>query len=355
MVAERPDAVELEDLLRYLGDDCGIVTVDPTQIPGLDESLDFDLLVLDIDQPSDDRAAMDLLAVGPTLGRDVPILALTVDPTSDRGRRALLAGLTDFLVKPFDPVEARTRIAALLGRRFLQMELTRQKDALEEKVRVRTEELWATINRLERAHQDVRLAQEETITSLSIAAELRDDETSRHIERMSSYCAIVARGLELGDHLAETMRLAAKMHDIGKIGVPESIVTKPARLSAAEFGSMKRHCEIGMDILRGATSELAVMAASIAWTHHERIDGSGYPRRLVGEQIPLEGRVAAVADVFDALTTDRNYRKAFTLTGALNMIKQGRGSLFDEAVTDTFMDHIDEVLGVKEAFEDLPG
>lgn len=317
-----------------------------------DETRDIDLLILDIDDALDDHAAMNMMTVQLASRRDAPVLALTGDPSSERTQRVLSAGVSDILVKPFDPVEARTRVAALLGTRFLQMELTRQTDALENKVRVRTEELWATINRLERAHQDLRLAQEETITSLSIAAELRDDETARHIERMSRYCAIMARGLGLGADHAETLALAAKMHDVGKIGVPDSILLKLGKLTADEFTIMKRHCDIGKEILRGSTSGLAVSATTIAWTHHERMDGTGYPRGLIGEQIPLEGRIAAIGDVFDALTTDRAYRKAFTLPGALDMIKQGRGSLFDDAITDTFLDHIDEVLDVKAAFDE---
>lgn len=203
--------------------------------------------------------------------------------------------------------------------------MRRHNEILEEKVRERTAELWAAVGRLEVAEKDLRLAQEETIHRLSLAAEYRDDETSRHIERMSRYCAVLATRVGEDEQRSELLRIASKMHDIGKIGVPDAILLKRGKLTAEEFEIMKQHADIGYQILRGSESELASTAATIAWTHHEKIDGSGYPRRLKGDDIPIEGRIAAVADVFDALTTNRIYRKAFPLPQALSIMSEGRG------------------------------
>ncbi|MDP9069505.1 MAG: HD domain-containing protein [Actinomycetota bacterium] len=212
--------------------------------------------------------------------------------------------------------------------------------------------LLDTIAELEHAQQDLRLAQEETTHCLALAAELRDGETSRHLERMSGFCAVLGDALGLDEGRRETIRIAAKMHDIGKIGVPDSIRLKPGRLTADEMSTMKTHAQIGYDILAGSTSELATTAAVIAWTHHEKVDGSGYPRRLVGDEIPLEGRIAAVADVFDALTTDRIYRKGFTFEEALDVMRKGRRAHFDSMILDLFFDRIDEIVSVKQAVDD---
>src|SRR3712207_1054394 len=157
---------------------------------------------------------------------------------------------------------------------------------------------------------------------LSLAAEYRDDETARHIHRMSQYCGLLAERAGLGQERADLIRIASIMHDVGKIGIPDSILMKPGKLTAEERRKMCGHAEIGHQILAGSDSELLQIAATIALTHHERIDGKGYPQRLRGDAIPLEGRIAAIADVLDALTTDRVYRKAFPWPRALNMMRE---------------------------------
>lgn len=198
------------------------------------------------------------------------------------------------------------------------------------------------------------MAQEETIHSLSLAAEFRDDETSRHIERMSRYCSVIAEAMGFDQPRKDTLRIASKMHDVGKIGVPDSILLKPGKLTPDQFEIMKTHAQIGYDILTGSASDLASTAAVIAWTHHEKIDGSGYPRGLVGDEIPLEGRIAAVADVFDALTTDRVYRKAFTLPETLTIMREGRGAHFEPAIVDVLFDRLDEILTLKSELDEMP-
>jgi len=163
-----------------------------------------------------------------------------------------------------------------------------------------------------------------------------------------------ARSVELGsdDRRCELLRIASKMHDVGKIGVPDAILLKPGKLTPEEFDTMKKHAEIGYQILHGSESELARLGAVIAWTHHEKVDGSGYPRGLESDDIPVEGRIAAVADVFDALTTDRIYRKAFSLPAALSIMREGGDQHFDADLLDLFIDSIDVVLTTKSEFDE---
>jgi putative two-component system response regulator len=277
----------------------------------------------------------------------VPIVVLTADVTHKSKRAALEGGAKDFITKPFDHAEILARVGNLLETRFLHVQLRRQNEFLEETVRERTSELRRTLGLLEVAERDCRLAQEETIHRLSLAADFRDDETSRHIERMSRYCAILAAQLGKDEREAELLRIASKMHDIGKLGIPDSILLKPGSLTAAEFDVMKRHAEIGYHILEGSRSELGRTGAMLAWTHHERVDGSGYPRGLRGDEIPVEGRIAAIADVFDALTSDRVYRKALSLPEALDTMREGRGKHFDPELLELFLDSLDLMLAAR--------
>jgi putative two-component system response regulator len=142
------------------------------------------------------------------------------------------------------------------------------------------------------------------------------------------------------------------MHDVGKIGIPDAILLKPGRLTHEEFDMMKAHAQIGYEILSGSSSEIARTAATIAWSHHEKVDGSGYPRGLVGDEIPVDGRIATVADVFDALTTDRVYRKAYSLPESLTIMKEQRGVHFDEEILGVFLDRMDEILAMKQKLDE---
>jgi putative two-component system response regulator len=196
------------------------------------------------------------------------------------------------------------------------------------------------------AQASLRRSREESIRRLSRAAEFRDDETGAHIERVSHYCELIAVRLGLGPELCEQMRIASPMHDVGKIGVADAILLKRGPLDADQRAEMERHADIGYRILAGSGAELLDLAATIARTHHERFDGSGYPRGLEGEEIPLEGRIAAVADVFDALTSDRPYRPRFSRTEAVDMMRADRGSHFDPRVLDAFLGAEDEISAI---------
>jgi putative two-component system response regulator len=185
------------------------------------------------------------------------------------------------------------------------------------------------------------------------AAELRDDETGEHIIRMSEYVAIIARAFGFSEERVEMLRLASPMHDLGKIGVPDSVLRKPGPLTLEERQTMQLHAEIGHQILANSDSALLRLGALLALTHHERYDGTGYPHGLAGEEIPIEGRIAAVADVFDALTSDRAYRRALSTEEALDLMRGERGYQFDPDVLDAFLSVLDQVLAAHGAGQAL--
>jgi hypothetical protein len=195
-------------------------------------------------------------------------------------------------------------------------------------------------------------AKEEMLKRLARVIEYRDNETGEHVERMSAYCAIVAQRLGWAAADAHELRIAATMHDVGKVAVPDSILLKPGPLTSEEREVMQQHTIAGHEMLSGSTSLIIQQAADIALTHHERWDGAGYPNGLVAEQIPLPGRIVAIADVFDALTSDRVYRQAMSVAEALELIEHGRDRQFDPAVLDAFLSAIGEILAVRGG--DLP-
>jgi putative two-component system response regulator len=256
------------------------------------------------------------------------------------------------VLKPFKPNELIINVGNALRRRSLEIENRSHRGRLEQTVLDRTSALRDTIAQLESSESELRRLREETIRRLSWAAEFRNQETGEHIVRMSLYCALLARLAGLDAERAEMIRIASPMHDVGKIGIPDRILLKPGRLTEEERHVMEAHAEMGHRILAGSGVELLDLAARMALTHHERIDGFGYPGRLAGEAIPIEGRICAVADVFDALTSDRVYRKAFRPDEARAVMLEGRGTQFDAALLDLFFGHFDDVLAIRRAAAD---
>jgi putative two-component system response regulator len=359
----RPDRILIVDdepgnilVLQHLLEDAGYqelrFTTDPTKVEAIYAEFAPDLLLLDLQMPVLDGFAVMRLLSSRVRQDFVPILILTADATLKSKRAALEGGAKDFVTKPFDPTEVLARVANLLDTRSLQVQLRRHNELLEDTVRERTEALTGAVQRLELAEEHRRLAQEETIHRLSLAAEYRDDETSRHIERMSRYCGILAARAGKSERESELLRIASKMHDIGKLATPDAILLKPGKLTPEEFEVMKGHAAIGHQILEGSRSELVRLGGLLAWTHHEKVDGTGYPRGLHGEEIPFEGRIAAIADVFDALTTDRIYRPAFPLDEVLSIMYAGRGTHFDADLLDLFLDSLEAVLATRDQIAD---
>jgi len=253
----------------------------------------------------------------------LPILVLTADHTEITKRKALAGGAKDFLTKPFDREELSLRLGNLLQTRYLHCQLQSQNEVLEDKVQERT--------------QDLEKAQLETLQRLALAAEYRDDDTGLHTRRVGLTAARIAEALGLPtDHVALIL-CAAPLHDVGKIGISDTILLKPGKLTDEEFATMRQHTVIGAGILSGSTSLWLQLAEEIAISHHERWDGKGYPNGLSGEDIPLVGRIVAVADVFDALTHERPYKKAWPVGEALAEIESQVGKQFDERVVKAFL------------------
>lgn len=282
-----------------------------------------DLLILDMQMPEMNgiQILMELEKLG-VLEDSFPVLILTGD--SDPGLRdtALAIGAMDYLAKPFRMSEVVLRVKNLLRTRMLHLEIKRHAEELETRVRERTEELSG-------AHID-------TVMRLARAAEFRDDDTGKHIVRVGEMAARLSVQMGLNHAFPELVRFAAQLHDIGKIAIPDAILLKPGRLSGEEFTRMKTHTVLGAQILDGSPSYYLKLAGEIAMSHHERWDGSGYPQGLAGGDIPLCGRVTAVADVYDALTHERPYKQAWTHTAALAELRAQRSKMFDPAAVDAF-------------------
>jgi putative two-component system response regulator len=311
----------------------------------------FGLILCDVNMPGE--SGLDLIR---RVLREYPHTAAVMVTGLDDPQLAGIAlehGAYGYIVKPFESNEVLINVSNALRRRRLEIENQAHREHLEQTVLERTAALRQAITNLERAERDIRSSREETIQRLALAAEFRDDETARHVQRMSHYCALLARRHGLEADRCELIRIASPMHDIGKIGTPDNILLKPGKFTPEEFEAISRHPEIGYRILSGSEAELLRLAAIIAWTHHEKYDGTGYPRKLVGDAIPLEGRIAAIADAFDALTSRRVYKPAYPVEQAITMMRNGRGKHFDPSLLDTFLTAMDDVLIIKDQYADL--
>lgn len=271
---------------------------------------------------------------------EIPIVMVTTSDVREVRYQALEFGATDFLNKPVDKIELLARTRNMLALRRSQKVLQGRAAWLADEVRKATDDL-------------VR-SEREAILRLSKAAEYRDPETGSHLLRMACYSRLIAERLGLEVEAVELIHSAAPMHDVGKVGIADSILLKPGRLTPDEFTIMKRHAEIGYDILKDSPSRLLQCAARIALSHHEKFDGGGYPNGLAGTDIPLEGRIIAVADVFDALTSERIYKRAWSVEDARNLLVSNRGSHFDPACVDAFLGAWDQVMAIRDQYIDQP-
>ncbi len=283
-----------------------------------------DLVILDLMMPGvDGFQFMEIFRNWIPRGDYVPVLVATGDPAVGTRRRALTAGASDFLTKPLSPAEVRLRVRNLLRTRFLHAQLRDHNATLEERVHERTRELY-------HAHQ-------EALDRLAQAAEFRDDDTGRHTERVGRLSARLAQLIGFPDDQVALLGRAAPLHDIGKIGIPDSILLKEGRLTEAEQTLMRTHTTMGAQILSGSQYPLLRLAEEIALCHHERWDGAGYPAGLEGEQIPPLSRIVAVADVFDSLTHERPYKRAWTAAEALATIRGDSGRHFEPRVVEALL------------------
>lgn len=283
---------------------------------------------------------------------EIPIIMVTANADREFKIKALDFGVDDYVTKPFDLAEVRLRVRNLARVRQAKLIISGYASELESRVSQRTIELQRALHELSDAESGLREAHAETVIKLAVACEYRDDDTAQHLKRMSGYSRVIAQRMGLSSAHVTSIETAAPMHDIGKIGVPDAILLKPGKLTPDEFKVMQKHPGIGARILAGSTSPLLVAAEQIALTHHEKFDGTGYPRNLKGEQIPIEGRIVALADVFDALTTRRCYKPAFSIEKSLDIIREGDGKHFDPAVVAAFNAGLDEVVDICDKHRD---
>ncbi|WP_022944039.1 two-component system response regulator [Pseudoalteromonas ruthenica] len=244
----------------------------------------------------------------------IPVIFVTAMQDEVDETQGFAKGAVDYITKPISPAIVKARVKNHLS--LVQADL-------------------------------LKAAQLELIQRLSHAAEYKDNETGQHIIRMSRYCHIIARAYGFNEAHAESLLLAAPMHDIGKIGIPDNILLKPGRLDQDEYRQMQTHASIGADILAGSSSALIQLAHRLALEHHERFDGSGYPNGLQGEEISIEGRICAIADVFDALTSKRPYKEPWPIDKAVQLLQEEKGKHFDPELVDIFMACLDDILAVK--------
>ncbi|MGO8688506.1 MAG: HD domain-containing phosphohydrolase [Thermoguttaceae bacterium] len=360
------EPINIKAVTKYLKD-AGFshlaATSDPRQIVTILQQENPDVLLLDIMMPGVN--GLDILQTVRASAQfaRIPVLILTAIDDRKVKAAALDLGATDFLTKPVDPIDLVPRVRNVVAIKAYQDYLCEHADELERQVQLRTAEL--------------ETSRMEVIHCLGRAAEYRDNDTGMHVVRVGRYAGIIARQLGLEPAMIELIEHAAPLHDVGKIGVPDAVLLKRGKLTEDEFELIRQHCEFGKRIVgeghaddsravaghttMGATimnagrSPTLQMATRIAMTHHEKWDGSGYPRGLSGQQIPLEGRITAVADVFDALSHDRPYKSAFPLEQCFTMMERERGKHFDPQVLDAFFARRKEILRVRlECHETAP-
>ncbi len=293
-----------------------------------------DLCLIDYRMP--EMSGSDFLRVvrGHDHFRAVPVIMITAQACPALQEEALLAGATDFLGKPINPADVVMRVRNHL------------------RLRIGGRERRGEIHDLERRLQDaaqraVDREQHNIILQLTRLSGYRDEETATHMLRMASVAVIIAEELGMDGEFREQLRLTAPMHDIGKVGIPDRVLLKPGRLDAVEREIMQGHARIGYDLLKDSTSALMRLGAEIAYSHHEKWNGQGYPNRLAGEAIPLSGRIVAVADVFDALANARPYKHAWTLDDVVGLLRRERGQHFDPACVNALLHRLDDALEIQ--------
>jgi two-component system response regulator RpfG len=298
-----------------------------------------DLVITDYKMPTMDGVQFIREIRAISACRDVPIVVVTVVEDRKVRYQALDAGATDFLIRPIDQYECRVRCKNLLTLRQQQKIISDRARWLEQQVAIGTEE--------------IQKRERETLLRLAKAGEYRDEGTGNHVLRIARYSRLLAEVLGLCPRDCDDIELAAPMHDIGKIGIPDSILLKEGPLNDREMAIIRTHPQIGHDILKESQSRYINLGAEIALTHHEKYDGSGYPNGLAGDEIPIAGRIVAVVDVFDALTSDRPYKEAWPLEDAVSYICKVSGSHMDPKVVNAFIDNLDRVRSIYEELRDV--
>lgn len=311
-----------------------------------------DVILLDIQMPD-----MDGLEVTRRIKKDpssarIPVVIVTGLDDVQARVEALRSGADEFLVKPPHVAELNARVRSLVKVKAYHDHLLNYQKELEDQVAERTRQLKEALEELKKIHNRLRTSSLDTIYCLSRAADYKDEDTAMHLQRISNYSAAIGREIGMNENEIEMILYASPMHDIGKIGVPDKILLKPGKLMQAEWKIMKQHTVFGGQILTVDSNGFIKVARTIALTHHEKWDGTGYPKGRKGTEIPLVGRITAVADVFDALSSNRPYKKAFPLEKSFQIISEGSGGHFDPEVVDSFINVKEEILSIQERFKD---
>ena len=303
-----------------------------------------DIILLDINMPEmSGIEVLERLKADKNF-RHIPVVVVTGQNDVDLRVQALQLGADDFLIKPPHVAELTARVRSLSKVKAYNDYMRHYQTILEDEVRKRTKELNA-------AHEELRNASLDTIYRLSRAAEYKDQDTSVHLQRMSNYAAAISRKTGKDNGESEAMLYSSPMHDIGKLGVPDRILLKPGKLDSDEWEIMKKHTTFGGQILEKSESAFIRLGYSIALTHHEKWDGTGYPCGLKGEKIPIEGRIAAIADVFDAATTRRPYKEPYSNEKAFSIIKEGSGNHFDPELVVAFFKIREEIIEIQNRYK----
>ena len=327
----------IESILKKIGKWEMISFLNPVEALKWCEANTPDLIITDYMMPDLDGINLSRKIRDLKKEEQFPIIMITAHGEDKIKMEALKNGITDFLTKPFNIAEFQARIINLLKLREYQLKIYNKAKWLEDEVK--------------KATHEIEKREEEIIFRLSRAAEFRDDDTGEHIKRMAHYSYLIAKELGLEDSFSYMILKASPMHDVGKIAIPDNILLKPGRLTPEEFEIIKTHTTAGYEILYGSEIPLLNLSAEIALTHHEKYNGKGYPKGLKGEEIPISGRIVAVADVFDALTSKRPYKEPWPIEKAINLLKGERGEHFDPKCIDAFFNVLDEVLKIKEKFK----
>ena len=325
----------LEQLIRSIGDETEAVSfADPIKALEWAKDHTHDLVLTDLKMPNMNGVEFTQWLRNTPSCVDVPIVVITCVDDQNSRYRALEAGATDFITKPIDHHECRARCRNLLKLRQQQSIIRDRARWLEKEITAKTREL--------------QLRERETLLRLAKAGEYRDGDTNGHVMRMAYTARLIAATLGKDAAYCDVMEQAAPMHDIGKIGVPDRILLKRGRLDARERMIMEQHAHIGYEILRDSPSEYLQFGATIAWCHHEKFNGKGYPRGLAGDDIPLEARIVAIADVFDALLSERPYKNAWPLDRVLELMRAESGAHFDPECVEALLLNLDRILAARE-------
>lgn len=334
----------VEELLKSADFKEIVCLSNPLQVKNTVKDASFDLVLLDINMPVFDGFAVLSLLFQELENQCPPVLMVTAQGDTENRLRAFEEGASDYITKPFNRQELLKRIEVHLENWLLRKQLLEEKASLDDRVKRRTDQLLE--------------AQMEIVSRLGRASEYRDNETGNHVNRVSLISELIAKHAGYcdknygGSDYCELIRLASPMHDIGKIGIQDEILLKPGKLSKEEYQVMQQHVEIGADILSDSENKLIKLASEIIMSHHEKFDGSGYPAGLSGKDIPLSGRIVAIADVYDALTSVRPYKKAWPFSEALALIVNEKGKHFDPELVDIFVSIFDQVKQISDQYSD---